>query len=191
MTAAAPEPPPDARALRDRFLRWQCRCRQIDMREAMGRPGDAVTPALTLPGETAPLGHVITVLNRAWARSLTPELMHLCRSTQDPAQRREKALAFFAAAYFQSAAEFTDELTATFPPASPGAARIAETGACRLDFAAYNQAFALECRVRRLEPGHPLHAATWWHNLLFNPALPSDTVILAFKPDWEASGATP
>jgi hypothetical protein len=187
----AHEPRPDPRALRDRFLRWQCRCRQIAVREAMGRPDDAVTPALTLPGEAQPLGHVITVLNRAWAQSRTPELMHLCRSTHDPAQRRERALEFFAAAYFQTAAEFTDELTATFPPGSPGAARITDAGACRLDFAAYSQGFALHCRVRRLDPGHPLHSATWWHNLLFNPALPSDTVILAFKPDWEASGATP
>ena len=192
MTAPAAEPArPDTRALRDHFLRWQCRCRQIAMREAMGGPDASVTPALTLPGEPQPLGHVITVLNRAWAHSRTPELQHLCRGTHDPAQRRDKALELFAAGYFQTPAEFTDALTATFPPVSPGAARIAAAGACRLDFAAYGQAFALACRVRPLEPGHPLHAATWWHNLLFNPGLPSDTVILAFEPDWAASSTTP
>lgn len=191
MTAPAPDVRPEARALRDRFLRWQCRCRQIAMREAMGRPDDAITPALTLPGEAEPMGHVITVLNRAWAHSRTPELMHLFRQTNDSARRREKAIELFSAAYFQSASEFTDELTATFPPGSPGARRITDAGACRLDFAAYSQGFALETRVRRLDPGHPLHAATWWHNLLFNPDLPSDTVILAFKPDWAASSAAP
>jgi hypothetical protein len=189
MTAPAPDTRPEARALRDRFLRWQCRCRQIAVREAMGRPDDSITPALTLPGEAEPMGHVITVLNRAWTHSRTPELMHLFRQTQDPARRREKALELLSAAYFQTAVQFTDELTATFPPGSSGAARIAAAGACRLEFAAYSQGFALECRVRRLDSGHPLHAATWWHNLLFNPDLPSDTVILAFKPDWAASRA--
>jgi hypothetical protein len=181
----------DAPALRDRFMRWQCRCRQIAMREAMGRPDASIAPTLTLPGEASPTGQVITVLNRAWAHSRTPELQHICRQTNDPAQRRDKALELFAAGYFQNPADFTDELTASFPPVSPGAAHIAAVGHCRLDFEAYSQGFALECRVRRIDPKHPLHAATWWHNLLFNPALPSDAVILGFKPDWPRSTASP
>ena len=53
--ARAPLAPasPEEMALRDSFLRWQCRVRQIAMREASGRPDDAVTPALTLPGQAA------------------------------------------------------------------------------------------------------------------------------------------
>lgn len=180
-----------AHPLRDAFLRWQCRVRQMAMRELRGRPGDAVTPALTLPGQAEPMGHVITVLNKAPAHSKTPELMHMVKRTQDPAQRREKALEYFSETYFQKAQEFSDILTATFPPGSPGAAAIREAGACRLDFEAYAQRFSLECRVWRLAPKHPLHEATWWHNLLFNPALPPDSAILAFEPDWSASSADP
>ncbi|MEM9145329.1 MAG: hypothetical protein AAGC57_03960 [Pseudomonadota bacterium] len=178
-------------ALGNAFLRWQCRVRQIAMREAQGRPDDAVMPALTLPGAEAPMGHIITVLNKSAAHSKTPEMMHMVRRTEDAAQRREKALQFFSETYYQKAADFSDMLTATFPPGSPGAATIREAGACRLDFAAYGQAFSLECRVWRLAEPHPLHAATLWHNRLFNPALPPDTVVLGFEPDWEASRAEP
>ena len=161
------------------------------MRESMGRPDDAVTPALTLPGVAAPMGHVITVLSKDRAHSRIAELQHICRQTQDPAQRREKALRLFFEAWYQRPHEFSDTLTATFPPGSPGAAAIVAAGACRLDFDAYAQEFALACEARRLEAGHPLHQATWWHNLLFNPGLHPETVILAFRPDWDASSARP
>lgn len=177
--------------LKEAFLKWQCRVRQMAMRDGRGRPDDAVTPALTLAGETEPMGHVITVLSRLPARSVTPEMRHMVKRTADPAQRREKALQFFSETYYQQARQFSDMLTATFPPASPGAAAIREAGACRLRFAAYAQRFELECRVWRLAEHHPLYQATWWHNALFNPALPPGTVVLGFEPDWAASSADP
>lgn len=177
--------------LGDAFLRWQCRVRQLTMRDNLGRPDDAVTPALTLPGAAEPMGHIITVMHKSAQYSKTPEFMHMVRRTEDPAQRREKALQFFSENYYQKAAEFTDMLTATFPPGSPGAEAIRAAGACRLDFAAYGQSFAVQTRVWRLTEPHPLHASTLWHNRLFNPGLPPDTVVLGFEPDWEASSADP
>lgn len=173
------------------FLRWQCRIRQIAMRERQGRPDDGVTPALTLQGQTEPMGHIITVLNKTPARSQTPELMHLAKRTADPAERRDKALQLFSSTYYQKAQDFSDLLTATFPPDSPGAAQIREAGACRLDFAAYGQTYRLACKVWRLAEGSPFHQATWWHNALFNPTISPGTVILGFEPDWEASSADP
>ena len=41
--------------LRDAFLGWQCRARQMMMREGEGKPTDAITPAVTLPGEDEPM----------------------------------------------------------------------------------------------------------------------------------------
>ena len=101
--------------LKDAFLRWQCRVRQIAMRERQGRPDDAIMPALTLPGETAPLGHVVTVLSKAPSFSKTPELMHMVKRTHDPAQRREKAIELFSETYFQKPKEFSDCLLYTSP----------------------------------------------------------------------------
>ncbi len=178
-------------ALRDGFMRWQCRVRQIMMRDDRGCPGDAITPALTLAGEDAPMGHIITVMSKAPQYSKTPEMRHMVRKTNDPALRREAALTFFSEYYYQSAAEFSDILTATFPPGSPGAAKIREAGRVTLTFEAYNQRYDLACRVWTLAEHNPLYQATYWHNLLFNPGLAADTIILGFEPDWARSTADP
>ncbi len=183
---------PDAdTALRDSFMRWQCRVRQMMMRDDRGRPGDGITPALTLAGADAPMGNVITLMSKLPQYSRTPEMRHLVRKTNDPALRREAALTFFSEYYYQKAAEFSDTLTATFPPGSPGAARIREAGRVTLTYEAYNQRYDLECRVWTLAEHNPLHQATYWHNLLFNPGLASDTIILGFETDWSRSSADP
>jgi len=177
--------------LRKAFLKWQCRVRQIAMRDNHGRPDDAITPALFLPGEAEPMGHIITLLNKSPGYSVTPELLHMAKKTNDPAQRRDQAIRFFSATYYQKAAEFSDILTATFPPGSPGAAAIREAETVRLRFDAYAQVFDLTCRVWKLAPHNPLHQATFAHNQLFNPALAPDTEVLGFEPDWDASTSEP
>ena len=114
--------------LRLAFLKCQCRVRQLSMRDNAGRPDDAITPDLYLAGEDDALGAVITILNKSPGYSVTPEMQHMAAKTNDPAQRRETALTFFSATYYQKASEFSDILTATFPPESPGAAQIREAG---------------------------------------------------------------
>jgi len=178
-------------ALRDSFLRWQCRVRQMMMRDEQGRPGDPIMPSLTLPGEAEPMGHIITVMSKSPQYSKTPEMRHMVRKTIDPAQRRDSALTFFSEYYYQKSDEFSDILTAPFPPDSPGAARIRAAGRATLGFEAWGQRYDLDCRVWTLAENNPLHQATYWHNLLFNPNLPSDAVILGFEPDWSRSAADP
>lgn len=180
-----------ASPLRLAFLKWQCRVRQIAMRDNQGRPDDAITPALFLPNHAEPLGHIITLLNKAPGYSVTPEMLHMAKKTNDPAQRRDQAIRFFSATYYQKAAEFSDILTATFPPGSPGAASIRDAGMVRLHFEAYMQVFDLSCKVWRLASHNPLYQATMAHNRLFNPALPEDTEVLGFEPDWNASSSEP
>ena len=148
-------------------------------------------PALTLAGEAAPMGHIITVMSKAPAHSKTPEMRHMATKTQDPAQIREGALKFFSEFYYQKAAEFSDVLTATFPPDSVGAKQIRRAERVCLTFEAYGQRFDLDCRVWKLTAKNPLWQSTYWHNRLFNPGLPETTVILGFEPDWGASHADP
>lgn len=173
------------------FLKWQCRVRQLAMREADGRPDDAITPALTLPGATAPMGHVITVLNRSPGYEVTSELRHIFARTNDPAQRRQSAIEFLSSAYYQKAAQFSDILTATFLPDSQAAGQIRAAQEVTLTFDAYAQRFDLVCRVWRLGSQNPLHAATMAHNALFNPTLHPDSIVLGFEPDWARSAAEP
>jgi hypothetical protein len=180
-----------AHPLRLAFLRWQCRVRQVAMRENEGRPDDAITPALFLPEQDQPLGHIITVMNKSPGYSVLAELNYMDAQTNDPAQKREKAMTFFSAGYYQGAAEFSDILTATFPPGSPGAAQIREAGQIRLVFDAYNQIFDISAKVWRLAEHNPLSQATIAHNRLFNAAFPPDTEVLGFEPDWSASASDP
>ena len=184
-------PAPAEERLKRGFLRWQCRVRQMMMRDERGRPVAGIMPSVTLDGETEPVGRVITVLSKSERHSKTPELRHIAQSTNDPAQRREAALTLLSEFHYQKPEEFSDLLTASFPPDSPGAARIRAAGRVTLGFDAFRQRYDVRARVWGLAPHHPAWQATWWHNLLFNPALPRDAVILVFEPDWRRSTADP
>lgn len=176
--------------LKSSFLRWQCRVRQMMMRDRQGLPDDGIKPHVFLKGETEPYGQIITVLCKSPAYSLTPELNHMYSKTNDPAERRKQALQLFSATFYQKNKEFSDILTATFPPDSPGAAIIRKAEICTLVFEAYNQRFELACKIWKLADRNPLFAATIAQNRLFNPALTTDSVVLGFEPNWEKSSSS-
>ncbi len=175
--------------LKNGFLHWQCRLRQIAMRNDGGMPSPGMKPALVLAGGSEPITEIVTVLNRRPEFSQTMELRHIARRTQDPAQRREDALKFFSERYYQASKEFSDVLTATFVPNSKLAARLVSDRRCTLRFEQFNQTYELPCAVRRLSDNNPLRDATFWHNLLFNPGLARDAGILGFEPNWAAAKA--
>ena len=177
--------------LRDHFLGWQCRIRQIATRRHDGRPTSGMVPLAFAPEDDTPVARIVTVLCKRPEHSVTMELRHMARRTHDPAERRESALRFLAERYYQSAREFSDILTASFPPDSATAATLLEHRECRLVFEQFSQRFDLRCTVRRLSPNNPLREATFWHNLLFNPGLTAEGAILGFEPDWPESESDP
>lgn len=177
--------------LKLQFMRWQCHLRQMIMREREGKPDNAILPSVTLVGENEPIGHIITLICKRPEYSRVPELKQMFRATHDPAIKRAKALTLFSETYYQRAAEFSDVLTSTFLPGSDGAGKIRRAGACLLEFDAFGQRYTLQCKVWRLSEHNPLWQATYWHNLLFNPSLPGDTIVIGFEPDWSRSHADP
>ena len=181
--------------LRDRFLRWQCRIRQIAMRSHGGRPTSGMIPLASAVQKSknagTPIAGIVTVLCRRPEHSATMELRHLVRCTHDPAERREGALKLFAERYYQAALEFSDHLTASFSPGSGTAAKLLAERVCRLRFEQFSQRYDLHCTVRRLSEPNPLREATFWHNLLFNPGLSASCIVLGFEPDWSKSEAVP
>ena len=187
--------------LRDAFLRWQCRIRQISMRSHEGRPTNGMAPLVSpVPGSSLdsgpapgarPVARIVTVLCRRPEHSATMEFRHMARRTHDPAQRREDALKFLAERYYQTPREFSDTLTASFPPDSATVAKLLACRECRLDFEQFSQRYRVHCTVRRLSRNNPLREAAFWHNLLFNPRLPADCIILGFGPVWPKSDADP
>ena len=131
------------------------------------------------------LGYIITVLNKSVGCSKLPEMKHIARHTNDPAQRREKAIKFFGEYYYQYSHEFSDCLTATFQQQTTQIQNLLDVGRCILKFDASHISYQLPCKVNRLQHGDAFFATTWWHNFLFNPNLSAETVVAAFQPNWE------
>ncbi len=176
---------------RDLFLKWQCHIRQISIRQMDGMPDDAMMPTLRFKHLAEPMGQIITLINKTKNYSVVPEMRHMAKKTNDVSQIRQEALKFFAEAYYQKPATFSDILTATFVPNSLGAKKIYKKNQCILHFSAYAQEFDLQCKVWRFEKHHHLYQSTWWHNKLFNSSLHPDTEVLGFEVDWESSTAAP
>lgn len=180
---------PAQRLLRDKFFRWQCRIRQMSVREADGRPISGMRPRVEL-SDQAVLGQVTTLILKS-DPTVTAQLRHMVRKTHDPAERYAAALRFLAEAYYQAAETFAEEITALFGMRSALADRLAQAGACVLTFERYEQRFCLPCDVREAEQSDPLFQATYWHNSLFNPDLPAGVRVLAFRPRWQTAVAEP
>lgn len=177
--------------LRDHFLGWQCRLRQLAVREAEGRPTAGMRPLVEVPGEAAALGRITVLIVQREPETATAEFRHLVRRTHDPAERYKSALKLLSATYYQYPEDFADELTALFGPRSGLVERLLAAGRCALGFEQYSQSYRLPCRVRALGEAEPAFQATLWHNALFNPNLTAGIQVLAFQPDWQEAEAEP
>ena len=175
---------PVAAALRDRFIGWQCRLRQMAVREAGGKPSAGMRPRVLSPAGEA-LAPAITVLIVPVDPGDSIKLFrYQVLRTEDPAERYDKALELLAANYFQRPREFSDVMTALFAAESRLADELLTLGRCLLDFAQYDQVFRVPCAVVRFAGDDEQFQATFWHNRLYNPRLPAGVRVLGFRPDW-------
>ena len=172
--------------LRLQFLKWQCRIRQIAMREHQGRPSSGMTPAVLLDDGRELADAIATVFLPSDVREHLAFFKHQVRRTNDPREIRDKGLQLFQSTFFQHAEQFSDELTAVFSPQSTLAEALLDAERCTLVLEQFSQTYRLACHVRRLKPSQDAYQATLWHNRIFNPALSDDVTILGFKPDWSA-----
>jgi hypothetical protein len=173
-----------AAALRADFLGWQCRIRQLSMRQGGGRPTPGMRPrVLTADGDALSPGIVVLIVEREPAGS-TALFRHQYLKTNDPIERYDKILEILAGSYFQQPGRFADVLTASFGSESAVAKRLLIHGRCILAFEQYAQAYRLPCRVAELATEEDFYQATYWHNHMFNPNMPPGLRILAFTPDW-------
>ena len=182
---------PSAEALRGHFLAWQCRIRQIAMRQGGGRPSPGMRPRL-LDRYGQELAPALTVLltPKEPAESTAFFRFQVLKSP-DPRETYERALTFLQADYFQQPAAFSDRLVAVLPDASPLASKLVAEAACILAFDQFSQTYRLTCKVSELAPRDAAREAAIWHNRLFNPALPGTVHLLGFQPDWALAEADP
>jgi hypothetical protein len=176
--------PPKAKNLRDAFLTWQCRIRQIAMRQDGGRPSPGMRPRLLdRTGWELTPALTVLVLPRDPFESIAFFRFQVMRSA-DPRDLYERALRFLQADFFQQPEDFSDLLLAVLPEGSELAATLDADGACSLAFEQFGQGWLLPAAAHMLEADDPLRQAAIWHNRLFNPALPETVHVVAFKPDW-------
>ena len=180
---------PAAQALRDEFLGWQCRIRQLAVREEGGRPNAGMRPRVVSPEgrEIVPAVTVLIVPQEPWDSARL--FRHQYLKTQDPVERYDKALEITAASYFQHPREFSDVMTALFGAESDLADSLLQLGRCVLEFAQYSQSYRIPCAIDELPQDDGFYQATYWHNSLYNPGIPAGARVLAFTPDWSRAGA--
>ena len=178
-------------ALRGHFLGWQCRLRQIAVRNDSGRPSPGMRPGVVLAGGERAIARLTVLIVKREPEESTAQFRHMVRRTKDPSERYDAALKYLSATYYQKASGFSDELTALFGPDAALAVRLESDRSCRLRFDQFNQSYDLPCRVRRLNEEEPSFQATYWHNSLFNPNLPGQVRILGFQPNWAEAEAEP
>jgi hypothetical protein len=180
---------PPADRLRLAFLGWQCRLRQLAVRENDARPSAGMRPNLTVAGQDA--GSITVVLIPSEPDESTQEFRHIVRRTHDPRERYQAALRYLQAHHFQDPGRFNDGLTAVFGLEATLPARISGRDDCILTFTQFGQRYELPCSAERLDQEHSAFQATFWHNALFNPGLPAKVQVLRFTPDWNNASAEP
>jgi hypothetical protein len=177
--------------LKDYFLGWQCRIRQIAMREHGGRPTAGLAPrVLTRSGQVLTPSLVLLLMPKRPEAS-TAFFRFQVQKTHDPMQRREAALKYLGADYYQAPESFADTMTAVFPAPANVTTEIVSAKKVLLEFSQYAQTFRLFAKTRRLRPRSAWHDASLWHNRLFNPDVPNDAEVLAFAPEWKNAVAEP
>ena len=176
-------------ALKLHFLGWQCRVRQLAVRQHEGRPTPGMRPGVRLHG--MPVGDITTVLVKSDPAHFVARFRYMYQRTQDPAERRQSALEFLADAYYQRPQEFSDRLTALFGPGTGIADRLGDTGRCELAFSQFSQRYVVPCAVMELVPDDPGFEFTLAHNRLFNPDMPPGVRVLGFTPQWHEAQADP
>ena len=179
----------DENLLRSNFLSWQCRIRQIAMREDEGRPSPGMCPKLmTLDGEVL-AEQIITLIIREDSEESTDFFRFQVQKNHDPQEVRKKVLTFLQSTHYHGPREFIDGLTALFGVQSAIATKLLEESKCILQFSQFSQGYRLHCNVEQMQSGDAEHDATLWHNRCFSPNLPDGVMILKFTPDWDVSQA--
>jgi len=176
--------------MRDDFIAWQCRLRQIAMRADGGRPSPGMRPrVLRASGEEMAGALTVLIVPKEPDESTSFFRFQVMR-TQDPRDLYQRGLAYLQADYFHQPQNFSDRMTAVLGAASALAATLLAEKTCVLEFEQFSQVFRLPCAVRRLGQRDEARAASLWHNRIFNPSLPDDVLVLELKPDWDKAVAS-
>ena len=66
----------------ERFIKFQCRARQMIMRDNFGKPDESIIPKLYLSDQKDPVCRIITLIHKLPEFSLLSELMHIAKKNK-------------------------------------------------------------------------------------------------------------
>ncbi|MFN4141080.1 hypothetical protein [Aestuariivirga sp.] len=174
-------------ALQQEFIGWQCRIRQMSVRNHEGMPMPAMRPRISSrKGDV--LSPALTVL--LVPEEMGPSLAFLrfqVQKTTEHKQARNAVVSYFAGEFYQLPELFRDEMTAVFAPSSPLAAQMVKLKEVLMDFEQYSQSYRMFAKVRQIGAKDEARDFSLWHARAFNPNIPNDSVVLGFKPDWRSA----
>ena len=126
---------PFAHAIGNHFLAWQCRIRQVAMREDGGSPSAGMRPrVLDVSGREMSPALTVLMIPKEPEES-TAFFRHQVMRTPDPRDVYERALAFLQADYFQVPDAFGERLASVLSPGAALASALLDDGKCVLAFA--------------------------------------------------------
>jgi hypothetical protein len=126
--------------MKSRFLTWQCRIRQIAVREHGGQPTPGMRPRVLKPsGECLMPAMTILILPEDTDES-TSFFRFQVQKSPDPLKVYQSVLQYLQGEHYQVGNRFSDEMTALFE------AGVADRGEAR-------QGARLPARVRAVQPG--------------------------------------
>jgi hypothetical protein len=177
--------------MRDAFLGWQCRIRQIAMRDYGGQPLAGMRPRVaTRSGALLAPALVVLLIPRETTES-TAFFKFQVQKTNEPQKTLEAGVAYLGADFYQLPELFSEETVAVFQPGSGLAADISAAREVLLDFEQFSQSFRMFCRVRRLARKEAAREAALWQARIFNRDIPNDSEVLGLRPDWKNAHAEP
>lgn len=177
--------------LRNHFVGWQCRIRQVSARDYEGQPLPAMTPQVSARTGEVILPSMMCLLVPHDPEPATDFLRFQVQKNNEQLKARNSALQYLAADFYQLPELFTDEMTAVFSPASAMAKAMTGKRAVLLSFEQYSQTFRMFCKAKVVSEKHPAREFSLWQARIFNPNIPNDATVLSFSPDWKNAAADP
>src|SRR5262245_19360771 len=139
-------------ALRDYFLGWQCRLRQMAMRDYGGEPLPGMRPKVSAKTGRIIAPAIIVLLIEREPRASTGFLKFQVQKNNEAERAFEAGVKYLGEDYYQRPEMFSDEMTAVFAAQSPVAQATVRACEVLFDFAQFSQTFRMFCRVRLLKP---------------------------------------
>ena len=78
----------------EKFVKFQCRARQMIMRDNFGKPDDSIMPNLYLDKQKEPICKIITLIHKLPEFSLLTELKHIAKKLTILLKEENKQLGY-------------------------------------------------------------------------------------------------